>query len=65
MGRDFSSPFFALKFVREATRKYKAKVKGDAVFSVNVNMISESFCFSDYDITSQRLHFLMILLSTT
>ena len=34
---------FALKFVREATRKYKAKVKGDAVFSANVSMILDPF----------------------
>ena len=59
LGRDFSSPFFAPKFVREATRKYKAKVKGDTVFSANVSVISESFCLiSDCDITSQRLHLL-------
>ena len=47
------------KFVREATRKYKAKVKEDTVFSANVSVISESFCLiSDCDITSQRLHLL-------
>ena len=31
------------RFVREATRKYKAKVKGDTVFSANVSMISDPF----------------------
>ena len=53
------------KFVREATRKYKAKVKEDTVFSANVSVISESLCLiSDCDITSQRLHLLIFSCSS-
>ena len=42
-GKGVGTRLFTLKFVREATRKYKAKVNGDTVFSANVSMILDPF----------------------